>query len=199
MNSQKVKGGWTAFQVRVALAGRSGLCARHFFKPQTVWHWLCCSHCDMRHVATVSNHIQNPKKPSCPDAQLKKDSFILICFWSQGLREANPPRWRFSSGRLFTRSRPPPPRKKSFSRRLCPRGCARRKEDRGSAIGEAQTYNTVSVHPHAESIGLVTRCPKRVHNEAQTISPFTSESSSKNSFPRSRRGCRRVRTGSPGQ
>ena len=31
----------------------------HFFKPQTVWHWQCCSHCDTRHVATVSNHIQN--------------------------------------------------------------------------------------------------------------------------------------------
>ena len=28
-------------------------------KSQTVWHWWCCGHCDMRHVATVSNHIQN--------------------------------------------------------------------------------------------------------------------------------------------
>ena len=34
----------------------------HYFKPQTVWHWKCCSLCDMRHV-TVSNHIQS-RKPS---------------------------------------------------------------------------------------------------------------------------------------
>ena len=33
-----------------------------FFKPQTVQHWWCCGHCDMSHVATVSNHIQKKKK-----------------------------------------------------------------------------------------------------------------------------------------
>ena len=33
-----------------------------FFKTYTVWHWLCCSHYDVPHVATVSNHIQNKDK-----------------------------------------------------------------------------------------------------------------------------------------
>ena len=33
----------------------------HFFKSQSS---TCCSHCDMRHVATVSNHIINKTKIS---------------------------------------------------------------------------------------------------------------------------------------
>ena len=33
----------------------------HFFKSQSR---TCCSHCDMRHVATVSNHILNKTKIS---------------------------------------------------------------------------------------------------------------------------------------
>ena len=32
---------------------------QHFFKPWTVQQWSCCSHYDMRHVATVLKHIQN--------------------------------------------------------------------------------------------------------------------------------------------
>ena len=32
---------------------------QHLIKPWTVEHCLCCSHHDMRHVATVLNHIQN--------------------------------------------------------------------------------------------------------------------------------------------
>ena len=54
-----------ARRVEVSKVERGGLIlfegARHFFKPQTVWHWLCCSHCDMRHLATVSNRIPKQK------------------------------------------------------------------------------------------------------------------------------------------